>query len=179
MPNLINKLIVRELSEAFGKSEGMVMVSVGGLTVEQTEDLRNALADHGLRMRMVRNRLARLALKERGIEPPADMLLGNIACTWGSSEDVIAAAKVLQKSTARKEGKVALKGGIFEGALLGPKEAVALAELPGKQELRATMLSLLNGPARGLVGLLHAPGSSLARVLAAHADAAQGAEPKT
>ena len=176
MPNLINKLIVRELTDAFGKSEGMVIVSMAGLTVEQTEDLRNTLAEQGVRLRMVRNRLARLALKERGIEPPEGMLLGNIACAWGSSEDAIVAAKVLQKSTARKEGKVVLKGGIFEGALLGPKEAVALADLPGKLELRAMMLGILSAPARNLVGLLHAPGSSLARVLQAHSEKAPPSE---
>jgi large subunit ribosomal protein L10 len=178
MPNLINKMIVRELSQAFGSTDGMVIVSMAGLSVEQTEDLRNSLAEHGLRLRMVRNRLARLALKERGIEPPEDMLLGNIACAWGSSEEAVTAAKVLHNSTARKEGKVVLKGGLFEGALLGPREAVALAALPGRSELRATMLGLLNAPARNLVGLLHAPGSSLVRVVDARSKEAEAAPPE-
>ena len=84
MPNLINEIVVRQLSEGFGRAEGLVIVSVGGLTVKETETLRTSLAERGLRLRVVRNRLAKLALKSRGVEAPAEMLLGNLACTWGS-----------------------------------------------------------------------------------------------
>ena len=170
MPNLINEIVVRQLSEEFGRAEGLVIVSVGGLTVKETETLRESLAERGLRLRVVRNRLTKLALKSVGIEPPAEMLLGNLACAWGSSEDTINAAKILQASPARKGGKLGFKGGLFEGSLLGPKEAAALAALPGKLELRAQMLGLLSAPARNLVALVAAPGSSLVRVLAARSE---------
>ena len=170
MPNIINKLIVKELSDAFESAEGMVICSVQGLTVEETEVLRDSLAEHGVRLRMVRNRLAKIALKDRGIEPPKDMLVGNIACAWGSPEAAINAAKVLHKSPARKEGKVTFRGGLFEGELLDAKEATGLAALPGKDELRGMMVGLLAAPARNLVGLLAAPGGSLARVLQARVD---------
>ena len=76
MPNIINKLIVQELSDAFQGAEGMVICSIEGLTVEESEVLRNSLAEHGVQLRMVRNRLAKIALKERGIDLPADMLVG-------------------------------------------------------------------------------------------------------
>jgi large subunit ribosomal protein L10 len=175
MPNLINEIVVRQLSEEFSRAEGLVIVSLAGLTVEESETLRDSLAERGLRLRMVRNRLARLALRTRGIEPPEDMLLGNIACAWGSSEDAINAAKVVQASPSRKGGKIAIKGGIFEGELLGPREAAALADLPGKTELRARMLGVLSAPARNLATLIAAPGSSLARVLQARSE--QGAAP--
>ena len=170
MPNLINKLIVKELSEAFETAEGMVICSVQGLTVAETELLRDSLAEHGVPLRLVRNRLAKIALSGRGIEPTDGMLSGNIACAWGSPEETINAAKVLHKSPARKEGKVTFRGGIFEGELLDAEAATGLAALPGKDELRAMMVGLLAAPARNLVGLLAAPGGSLVRVMQARID---------
>ncbi len=174
MPNLINKLIVKELSDAFGSAQGMVICSVKGLSVAETDGLRDSLAEHGVSLRIVRNRLAKLALSECGVEPPDDMLVGNIACAWGDPEETINAAKVLHTSPARKEGKVVFKGGLFEGELLDANAATGLAALPGKLELRTMMVSLLAGPARNLVGLLAAPGASLARVLQARVDKEPG-----
>lgn len=174
MPNMINKMIVRQLSSAFGEADGMVIVSMEGLTVQESEAVRNSLAEQGVRLRLVRNRLARLALEENGIEAPEDMLAGNVAIAWGGSEDAIHAAKVLSRSPSAKQGKIAFRGGLLEGSLLGSAEAAQMAELPSKDELRAMLLGALSGPARGLVGMLAAPGASLARVLQARID--EGAE---
>ena len=175
MPNLINEIIVRQLSDEFARAEGMVIVSLTGLTVRETEDLRISLAESGVRLRMVRNRLARLALKNRGLEAGEDLFGGNVACAWGNSEEAVKIAKAVAKAVKRvdpkkKKSKLAFRGGFFEGNLLDAKEAAALAELPGKDELRAMMLGLISGPARSLAVLLQAPGASLARVLQAHAD---------
>lgn len=178
MPNMVNEIIVRQLSDEFARAEGMVIVSLNGLSVEQTEDLRNALATHGVRLRMVRSRLARLALKNRGLDASEELFAGSVACAWGSSEDAVSIAKVV-KGVARgldpkKSAKVTFKGGFFEGNLLDAKSAAALAELPGKNELRAMMLGLLSGPARGLAVLLQSGPSGLARVMQARIDKGDG-----
>jgi large subunit ribosomal protein L10 len=173
MPNLINEIVVRQLSDEFARAEGMVVLSLSGLTVEETESLRDSLAETGVRLRMVRNRLATLALEKRGVKLSEEVLAGNVACAWGSSEATIKIAKVVKKAVKgrdpKKKGKLAFRGGFFEGNPLDARAAEALAELPGKDELRAMLLGLLSGPARSLATLLHAPGSSLARVLDAHA----------
>jgi len=178
MPNLINKMLVRELSDAFDGAEGMVIVSLAGLTVAETEAIRNELAEHGVSLRMVRNRLARIALASRGVEAPRDVLSGNVAFVWGDPEAAIHAAKVIAGSEAKKKGKVAFKGGLLEGNLLAADEAGALATLPGRQELRAMLLGCLVGPAQSLVRILQAPQSSLARVVQAHVDAQAEAAPE-
>ena len=168
-----NKIIVRQLSDEFARAEGLVIVSLNGLTVEETENLREALAETGVRLRMVRNRLAKLALKSRGLEASDELFAGNVACAWGSSEDAIRIAKVVAKAAKsadpKKKSKVAFQGGFFDGNLLDAKAVANLANLPGKDELRATLLGLLSGPARSLACLLQAPGASLARVINAHA----------
>ena len=174
MPNLINEIIVRQLSAEFARAEGMVVVAMTGLTVAQSEGLRDALAERGVRLRMVRNRLARLALAQRGVQASDELFGGNVACAWGSSEDAINVAKIVAKAARsvdpKKRAKIAFRGGFFEGSLIDARGAAALAELPGKNELRAQMLGLLSGPARALATLIAGPGSSLARVLQAKAD---------
>ena len=175
MPNLINNLIVRELKGAF-EAEGMVFASLNGLTVAETEELRDSLAEAGVRLRMVRNRLATLALKEHGYDAPADLFKGNVGACWGDAEETINAAKVLHKSDHRKSGKVVLKGGVFEGNVLDDKEAVALAALPGRDELRAKIVGTIAAPLQQLVGVLAAPQGALARVVQAKVDAGGGAE---
>ncbi len=172
MPNVINKMIVRQLTGAFQGAEGLLVVSMNGLTVAESEALRDGLAEQGVELRMVRNRLAEIALRETGHEPPKDLLLGNIGISWGDPEAAIHAAKVVKKSAAKKAGKLTIQGGMLEGNFLDSNEATALAELPGKQELQAMLLGVLSGPARNLVGVVNAPLASLARVLQAHIDAA-------
>ena len=171
MPNLINKIQMTELQSSFKDADGMVFVSLSGLTVEETEGLRIGLFEQGVELRMVRNRIAKIALKERGLDVPEGSLVGNIGCCVGSTEDAINAAKVLHKSDVRKEGKVALRLGMLEGNLLAGTDAVAMASLPGRDELRSKLLSCLVGPSTNLVGLLAAPAGAVARVIKAKVDA--------
>jgi large subunit ribosomal protein L10 len=172
MPNVVNQMLMRQLQGELQDAEGMLFVSFGGLTVLESEELRNKLAERGVELRMVRNKLARRVLAERGFELPADALKGNVAMTWGSPEDAIAAAKVFTESEAKKAGKIELRAGVLEGRVLEPRDAVALASVPDKDTLRAQLLGVLSGPARKLVTVIQAPLASLARVVQAHVDAA-------
>jgi|SRR6185436_2860684 len=180
MPSLINEIIVRQLSDEFTRAEGMVIVSLSGLTVRETEDLRTSLAKDGVRLRMVRNRLAQIALKSRGLEATENLFAGNVACAWGSSEEAIKIAKVVAKQVRKADPKrksaLAFRGGFFEGNLLDAKSAAALAELPGKDELRAMMLGLISGPARSLATLIQGPGASLVRVINARVTKGEASE---
>ncbi|MEW6072434.1 MAG: 50S ribosomal protein L10 [Planctomycetota bacterium] len=172
MPNIVKQMLVRELTDAFKGAEGLVIVSLSGLSVEESEKLRDSLAEHGLGLQVVRNRLAKLALQEIGLEAPAELFRGNVAVVCGDTEDAIRAAKILQDSDARKSGKVALRGGLLEGSLLDERKAFGLTKLPGKRELHSMLLGAISGPARKLVGLLAAPQGALVRVIQARVDAA-------
>ena len=77
MPNLINELVTKELDDAFSSAEGMILVSLSGLTVAESDNLRTALSEHGLRLRMIRNRLASRSLKAQGHEFPDDLFVGS------------------------------------------------------------------------------------------------------
>lgn len=174
MPNLVNKLVADEYGRLLGSTEGLLIVSASGLSVQETEALRIRLSEGGARLRMVRNSLARRALAELGHEFPADTFVGNVCVAYGSTEASVHAAKVLTAPEVRKAGKITLRGALFDGSQLSAADAEELAGVPDKQTLRAQLLGVLQGPARGLVTLLDALPAGLARVLQAHVDAAAG-----
>ncbi|HVS18617.1 MAG TPA: 50S ribosomal protein L10 [Planctomycetota bacterium] len=170
MPNLVNTLVSNEYRALLDGHEGLLVASAPGLTVSETEALRVEFDKAGARMRMVRNALARRALSERGFEFPADAFVGNVTLVFGSAEATIHAAKVLTSPAVRKAGKIALRGGVLDGSQLSASDAVLLADTPDKLTLRAQLLGVLQGPARGLASLLNALPSGVARVLQARID---------
>ena len=170
MPNLVNKMVVRDLTSAFQESSSALVVSLTGLTMEENETLRDSLAEGGVSLHMVRNKLARRALAECGIEMPADMFQGNVAIAFGEPEHAIHAAKVVKKSPVRKDGKVDFRGGLLDGQVLDAETAKELAEMPDRDTLRAQMLGVISGPARSLALIVNAVPSSVARVIQAHVD---------
>ncbi|MBM3987234.1 MAG: 50S ribosomal protein L10 [Planctomycetes bacterium] len=174
MPNLVNNLIASEYDGLLSKAEGVLVISLGRVTVKELEPLRNKLAKDGARVRMVRTSLLRRAMAEKGFEASAEMLAGNTGIVYGALEATIAAAKLLTSPEVKKPGKITLRGAIFDGGLLGPKDALALADLPDKQTLRSQLVGCLVGPLRGLVTTLNALPSGTARVLQAKVDAAGG-----
>jgi large subunit ribosomal protein L10 len=174
MPNLVNTLVASEYTRLFGQADGLLIISAAGLTVAETEALRIRLDECGARMRMIRNSLAHRALAERGFEFPPETFLGNVCVVHGTTEATIHAAKVMTSPEVKKAGKITVRGALFDGAQLGAADAQALAGVPDKLTLRAQLLGVLQGPARGLVSLIHALPSGLARVLQAHVDSAGG-----
>lgn len=177
MPSIVNELAVRDLTADFKDAEGLVVVAMPGLTVVENEAMRNSLAKKGVRMRMVANKLALRALDQCGHKFPRDMFRGVVGVAYGTTEQTIEAAKILVSDPSLvKAGKVAVRGALLEGNVLHESDAKALAEVPTRDELRSKLLGLLNGPARALVTLFAAPGSSVARVVQAHCDQAGGGE---
>jgi large subunit ribosomal protein L10 len=175
MPNLVNRLVSRELSNAFKEAEGMIVISFGGLTVKESEGLRTKMAEKGVRMRMVRNSLALRVLKERGLDLGEQALSGNTAIAWGKAEAAIHAAKLFTSADVKKAGKVKVRAGMIEGKVLGPQDAVQLADVPDRNTLNAKILGCLSGPTRGIVTVLNGPPSSLVRLLKARAEKLESA----
>ena len=170
MPNIVNQMVLRELEGALKDSEGVLLFSMDGLTVAENEEFRGSMAEGGVRVRIVRSTLARRALSGKGHEFPDEVFAGSTALTCGSPESTIHAAKVVSDSPLRKEGKLKVKAGVLEGNVLGQEDAMALANLPDKDTVRAMLLGVLSGPARGLATVINGSPSGLARVLQGRAD---------
>lgn len=172
MPNLVTELVTQQLEQDLNRSEGMIVVGFGGLTVAESETLRVQLAEKGVRLRMVRNKLARRVLAKNGHDFPEDALVGNVAIAMGDAESAIIAAKVLTSPEVKKSGKVSVRAGLMEGRVLGAKDAELLAGIPDKDTLRSKILGCISGPGRGLAVALNGLPAGLARVIQAHSDAA-------
>lgn len=170
MPNIVNKLAYAELTDAFSKAEGMLFFEMSGLTMVENETLRGAIFEQGAELRMVRNRLAVLALSANGFEVGRDTFNGNVAIAWGNAEATIGAAKAVGESKLKKAGKIGVRGGVLEGSVLGAADAAALANVPDRLTLRAMLLGAISAPARGLAMVINGNQSGLARLIQARID---------
>jgi large subunit ribosomal protein L10 len=177
MPNLVNRLVLEDLRREFKDAQGMIVVSFGGLSVKESEGLRGQLAAKGVKFSMVRNSLAQVALKERGVQMPETAFSGNTGIAYGKAEAAIFAAKLLTTAELKKAGKVKVRVGLLEGKVLDAKDAEALAGVPDRATLQAKILGCLTGPQRGLVALLNANPAGTARLLKARAEQLEKAAP--
>lgn len=175
MPSLVNRLVFREIDRDLGAAQGVLFLSFGGLTVKESEHLRGKLAEKGVKMRMLRNSLARRVLSDRGVSVAENVLVGNTAVAWGGAEAAIHAAKVVSEPEVKKHGKVKVRAGLLDGEWLGEKDALALANVPDRKTLQGKILGCLSGPARGLVASLNGLPGGLTRVINSRAEKLQSA----
>jgi large subunit ribosomal protein L10 len=149
----------------------VLIADYAGMQVKHFEELRTRLAGAGAQIHVVKNSFVKRAVKDLGLPELNGALSGQTAMVTGES-DIAAAAKILKTFAAEFE-KPQLKSGILDNAILSADQVKALADLPPREVLQARLLGLLLAPATQLVRVLNEPGSSLARVLKARAEAAE------
>ena len=159
--------IVDGLRGVFSDAGVVVVTHYQGLSVAEVTELRRGMLAAGARFRVTKNRLAKIAIADTPYATLADLFTGPTAIAFSS--DPVAAPKAAVTYAKRNE-KLLIIGGALGGKLLTSEQVRALADLPSLDELRAQLVGLLNTPATRLVTLLQAPGSQIARVLAAHAE---------
>lgn len=170
--------VIDTVKGRFDKMTSAVFLDYKGMTVEQATTLRAHFRKAGVEYKVVKNTLVRQALKDTSYGPKLDdVLLGMTGIAW-SYEDPSAAAKVVKqyKKDAGEAGKkLVVKGGVIEGEVLTASRVEnELATMPGKDELRATLLATLQAPLQQFVALLQAPTQNLVYVLAAKERQAEG-----
>lgn len=167
-------LIVSDVREKLKASPYLLIVDFTGMKVPHFESLRTRLGEAGAKLSVVRNTFLRIAAQELQMPEMSESLSGQTAMVTGEV-DICAAAKVL-KTFAAEFKKPTVRAGVLDNAALSAAQVAALADLPSKDVLRATLLGLLQAPASKLVRVLNEPGASLARVLKAKGDSMGGAE---
>lgn len=171
MVSYVNEWIVNSYSQQFEGREGLMLLSIEGLTVEESQALRNEVRKSGAELRVTKNRLAKVALKEVGIEFDSSDWAGMCGVLVGDTEATIGAAKAIEELWKKDpKRKVNYRAAMLDGALMNADEAARIAEMPDKNTLRAMMCGALMGPARSLASLLREVPASTARVLQARAD---------
>lgn len=162
MPTQEKVETVEDLKTRLEGVRALLLTEYRGLTVAQLSDLRKQLRGVAAEYKVVKNRLARLALSPAlagvgtHLKGPTGMII--------SREDPVAVAKALH-TFAKTNQALVIKAGYVEGQILEPAGLKALADLPSKEALRAQIVGLLQGPLAQLVGLLQAPQRDIVYVL--------------
>lgn len=165
--------IVADVQDRLQKSPFAIITDFSGMQVKQFEELRTRLAAAGAKCQVIKNSFIKRAMADLGLPKLNGALTGQTALVTGES-DICAAAKIL-KTFATEFEKPAIKAGVLDNAPLTADEVKALADLPSKEVLQATLLGLLLAPATRFVRVLNEPGASLARLLKAKAEKDGGA----
>ncbi len=166
------KFLIEEVGAYLDKSDYVFFADFQRITVAETEELREILADHGAEFHVVKNSILKLAAQERDFPGMEDRLLGPTAVVVGG-KNAAGVAKALEKFFKDKK-KLEIKGGVLDKSLLSADEVSALAKLPPAEVLRAQLLALLNTPATQLVRVFIAAPQGVLNVLQAKVDKESG-----
>ena len=153
---------VAEIEQHVEASSGVFVVSYNGLTVKQSQELRHQLREAGAEMKVYKNNLVRLALKNQEQPEIDDILAGPLAYVFYENEPV-EAAKALKEFATKSKGVIEIKGGISEGKAVSAEEVQAIADLPTKDQLLGQIAGLINGFARDIAVCVNGVSSGLAR----------------
>jgi len=156
--------LVSTLNEAWKDTGVIVVAHYAGMTVAQMTEFRKRVKEAGGSVKVAKNRLAKLALKDTDSEGIADLLKGQTCLAY--SEDPIIAAKISVKY-AKENEKLVILGGAMGKTKLDANAVKALADLPSLDELRAKIIGLVQAPATKIARILKEPGAKLARVVQA------------
>ena len=143
----------------------VVVAHSKGLNADQTLALRRAGRAAGVTIKVEKNTLVKLAIKETSLAGLDQFMSGPTVLLY--SKDPVAAAKIAAEFS-KKSDKFKIVGAAMGDQILDAKAAMVLATLPSLDELRGKLIGLLLAPATKIAGVLQAPAGQLARVVSAH-----------
>lgn len=162
------KAVVAEVSAEVAKAQAIVVAEYRGLEVGNMTELRRQARNAGVYLRVLKNTLARRAVKDTPFEKLSDQMVGPLI--YGMSSDPVATAKVMNEF-AKANDKLVIKAGAMLNSLISSAEVKALANMPSRDELIAKLLGTMQAPVAQFVRTLNEVPSRFVRTLAAVRDA--------
>jgi len=168
------KAIVTEVAEIAANSLSAVVADYRGLTVAEMTELRKRAREKNISMRVVRNTLAKRALKDTEFECLLDTLLGPVILVFAKDEPG-AAARLVHDFIKEKHEKLEVKALAIGPDFYTADQLSVIAKLPSKDEAIALLMATIKAPITKLVRTLVEPHSKLVRTFAALRDKKQAA----
>lgn len=166
--------VVSEIAAQIGKAQSMIVAEYRGLDVGAVTDLRSKARKSGLYLRVLKNTLARRAVKGTPFEKLSEQMVGPLI--YGISQDPVACAKVLS-AFAKDNEKFVIRGGAMPNLLMSVMDVKALAALPSRDELLAKLVGTMQAPMVKLVRTMNEVPGKFVRTLAAVRDAQAKKQP--
>lgn len=152
------------LAERFQNSRSAIMLSFKGLTVNKDQQFRNELRETGATYKVIKNTLARIAVKDTSYEEIAERFKGMTSVVW-TDDEPIDLSKVISKYVKEYKDIVEFKTGMIDGEVVDLNKVKAIASLPSREDLIAKLLYVLSAPARGVATALKAVPRNMAIVM--------------
>lgn len=164
-------VVVDEVSAQVANAASIIVAEYRGLEVEAITKLRKQAREQGVYLRVLKNTLARRAVAGTPFEKLSDQMVGPLI--YGISPDPVGAAKVLA-NFAKGTDKLVLKAGALPGNVLDVNGVKALATMPSREELLATLLGTMQAPVTKFVQTLNEVPGKFVRTVAALRDSREG-----
>ena len=164
--------MVSEVAAKLQGAQSLIVAEYRGLNVERVTQLRSKARKSGVWLRVLKNTLARRAVKGTPFEKLSDQMVGPLM--YGISQDPVAGAKVLSEFAKENELFV-IKAGAMPNAVMSAQDIKALSQLPSREELIAKLLGTLQAPVTKLVRTMNEVPSKFVRTLAAYRDSKEKA----
>jgi large subunit ribosomal protein L10 len=159
--------VVAEISAQLANAQAVILAEYRGIGVGSVTDLRSRARKSGVYLRVLKNTLARRAVKGTSFEKLAEQMKGPLM--YGIAKDPVAAAKVLQEF-AKENELLVIKGGAMPNAVMSPQDVKTLASMPSREELLAKLVGTMQAPIAKLLRTMNEVPGKFARTLAAVRD---------
>jgi large subunit ribosomal protein L10 len=160
--------IVSHLNEQLDQAKAAVIVNYKGLTVSDTENLRNELRKNQVSFSIIKNSLLKIAFKEKGIDADKEIMDQPLAIAFGNNDEVTAAHEI--NNFIKGHEALEILGGIYQKEYVGKDKIITLANLPSREELYAKIVGSLAAPMSGMVNVLSGNLRGLVNVLSQYQD---------
>ena len=165
------------LTEQLQNAKSAMVVSFSKLSVNKDQEFRNSLREAGAKYQVVKNTLARIAVKETQFEQATESFKGVTAIAWTENDPVIL-SKAISKFMKDNADIYTFKTGVVDGKLVDLKQVTDIASLPSREELISKLLYVLNAQAQRIVTVINAVPRDLAVVVRLIGEkASEGAAP--
>jgi large subunit ribosomal protein L10 len=171
MSKYVKELMMGQLRSELGDDRSVLILDLKDLDAHAEFQLRRDLRKKSIKLKVLKNSLARRVFADLGMDGLGQYLTGASAAAWGG-EGIAELAKEISNQVKVLK-KPVIKGGAVDGLVVGPEQVEDITKLPSREVLIGQVLSLVLGPARQALAMVGSPASTLVGQLEAFVEKKQ------